>query len=428
MPNVEFIPLSLVDDYDKNSNTHPQAQIENIKALMLYVGWTVPALVRKTGERYGLIAGHGRREAANELQGKPLKMADGTPIPAGCIPVLFADGWSDEQIRAYVIADNQVPRQSVFDESILAEELQALQDGGLDLGMIGFGEGELERLLASMEPEPEYQTDPDDAPAVDEWSTPVSVRGMVWLCGRHRVMCGDSTLDSDIENLVNCAEVDTVVFDPPYENELLYDAIPFFGKYSKLVVFWDFKRFGIAPAKAIQKNWTPQYEFIWDCVQSWYTPNRPLQRHKACGYFSNNPFFDEKKSIIYDNKDRGSARSVSNTRGTYKYTPIEGGKHIASVESIPNTQLTDDGHSHGKPVIWIESIYNGIGASVVLSMFGGGGSDMLACEKNEQTCLTMELEPIYCDAIVKRWQQFTGKAATLEYDGRTFDEIASLCP
>ena len=110
MPNIEFIPLALVDDYDKNSNTHPQAQIENIKALMLYVGWTVPALVRKTGERYGLIAGHGRREAANELQGKPLKMADGTPIPAGCIPVLFADGWTDEQIRAYVIADNQVPR------------------------------------------------------------------------------------------------------------------------------------------------------------------------------------------------------------------------------------------------------------------------------------------------------------------------------
>ena len=157
MPNIEFIPLSLVDDYDKNSNTHPQAQIENIKALMLYVGWTVPALVRKTGERYGLIAGHGRREAANELQGKPLKMADGTPIPAGCIPVLFADGWSDEQIRAYVIADNQVPRQSIFDESILAEELQALQDGGLDLGMIGFDEGELERLLDGVEQLPDIE-------------------------------------------------------------------------------------------------------------------------------------------------------------------------------------------------------------------------------------------------------------------------------
>ena len=148
---IEFIPLELTDDYERNSNTHPRNQIENIKALMLYVGWTVPALVRKTGERYGLIAGHGRRDAASELQGKPLKMADGTPIPAGCIPVLFADGWSDEQIRAYVIADNQVPRQSVFDESILAEELQALQDGGLDLGMIGFGEGELERLLGDVD-------------------------------------------------------------------------------------------------------------------------------------------------------------------------------------------------------------------------------------------------------------------------------------
>lgn len=151
MSKIEFVPLQLVDDYDKNSNTHPQVQIENIKALMLYVGWTVPALVRKTGERYGLIAGHGRRDAASELQGKPLKMADGTPIPAGCIPVLFADGWSDEQIRAYVIADNQVPRQSIFDESILADELRELQEDGLDLGMIGFDDSELERLLGDAE-------------------------------------------------------------------------------------------------------------------------------------------------------------------------------------------------------------------------------------------------------------------------------------
>ena len=75
----------------------------------------------------------------------------GTPIPAGCIPVLFADGWSEEQIRAYVIADNQVPRQSIFDESILAEELRALQDGGLDLGMIGFDDDEVDRLLPKKE-------------------------------------------------------------------------------------------------------------------------------------------------------------------------------------------------------------------------------------------------------------------------------------
>ena len=168
MPNIEFIPLSLVDDYDKNSNKHPPEQINNIKALILYVGWTVPALVRRTGERYGLIAGHGRREAANELQDKPLKMADGTPIPSGCIPVLFADGWTDEQIRAYVIADNQVPRQSIFDEFILSEELRALQEGEFDLGMIGFDDGELERLLGGVSFDEFAPEPPNEFKKVDE--------------------------------------------------------------------------------------------------------------------------------------------------------------------------------------------------------------------------------------------------------------------
>lgn len=426
MSKIEFIPLSLVDDYDKNSNTHPRAQIENIKALMLYVGWTVPALVRKTGERYGLIAGHGRRDAANELQDKPLKMADGTPIPAGCIPVLFADGWTDEQIRAYVIADNQVPRQSIFDESILADELQALQDGGLDLGMIGFDDRELERLLASMEPEPEYQTDPDDTPEVDEQSTPVSVRGMVWLCGNHRVMCGDSTNPEDVRKLRMGVEYNVCVFDPPYDMEhLYYDAMPKFSTGKKLLIMWDFKRFAIAPAAALSFGWPPQYEFIWDCVQSWYTPNRPLARHKAAGLFAEDPYFNTDDSIIIDGKNR-EAKTVKNTRGTYEYTPIDGGKHIASVEAFPNA-AENDSHGHGKPMKWIMAIFNGIGGENYLDLFGGSGTTIIACEQQNRRSHTMEIDEQYVDVIVKRWQQFTGKEAILENDGRTFNEIASLC-
>ena len=425
MPNIEFIPLQLVDDYDKNSNTHPQAQIENIKALMLYVGWTVPALVRKTGERYGLIAGHGRREAASELQGKPLKMADGTPIPAGCIPVLFADGWSEEQIRAYVIADNQVPRQSIFDESILAEELQALQDGGLDLGldlgMIGFDEGELERLLASMEPEQEYQTDPDDAPEVDEESTPVSVRGMVWLCGNHRVMCGDSTSEANVKKLMNGNKADILFTDPPYG----IDFSPQRGTHGKIMndalsgeEFNDFLDLVFSNALSVMKPNT--YAFVWTGWPKIGAFEKALQKcfkiqamhiwvknNFGIGYYSrpkHEPFY-----LCLNGK------------------PVYPSKAPADVWEAKKVHKTI--HSCEKPVGLIIDILDTYHKnSETLDLFGGSGSTLIACEKTSRINYSMELDEKYVDVIVKRWQQFTGKQATLENDGRTFNEIASLCP
>src|SRR5699024_5999383 len=127
----------------------------------------------------------------------------------------------------------------------------------------------------------------------------------------------------------------------------------------KLLVLWDFKRFALAGWSAIQKGWTPQYEFIWDNVQSWYTPNRPLQRHKALGVFGDDPFFDTDKGIIKDRKKR-QAKTVSNTRGESDYVPLDGAKHIATVEQFPNTQQTNE-HAHGKPIEWITAIFNGIG-------------------------------------------------------------------
>ena len=107
--SLEFVPLDLIDDYEANSNTHPPEQIHQLKSMILYVGITSPALVRRVGERYGLIAGHGRHEAVAQLyaEGKTLSMADGTPVPVGTYPVLFAAGLSTEQVRAYVRLDRE---------------------------------------------------------------------------------------------------------------------------------------------------------------------------------------------------------------------------------------------------------------------------------------------------------------------------------
>ena len=174
------------------------------------------------------------------------------------------------------------------------------------------------------------------------------------------------------------------------------------------MIFWDFKRFAIAPHKCLTIGWKPQYEFIWDCCQSWYTPNRPLQRHKSVGYFCDDPKFDTGLGIIVDGKDRGKKRIVSNTRGKCEYTPLDGAVHIRTVEQFPNTQQKDE-HGHGKPVGWISAILLGIGGKYIFDMFLGSGSTIIACEKTDKICYGIEIDPNHCDVIVKRYIDFCKK-------------------
>ena len=151
--NINFIPVSLIDDYKNNSNTHPEIQIDQIESLLGEVGWTMSILVEKKAGRYALIAGHGRKEAAVERfykKGKSLRMADKTAIPFETIPAVLADGWTQEQVRMYVIADNRVAKNSFFDEDVLANEIAALEELGVDIGMLGFDDCELEKLLNRM--------------------------------------------------------------------------------------------------------------------------------------------------------------------------------------------------------------------------------------------------------------------------------------
>ena len=137
---IEFIPIDLIDDYENNSNKHPESQLHQIEALMTEFGWTMPALLIKNGERYGLIAGHGRREVAKRIydDGKTLRMAEGTAIPVNTIPAVFANGWSEAQKVAYVMADNQVARNSDQDLDVIAEEIKRLEEMDFDVELLGF--------------------------------------------------------------------------------------------------------------------------------------------------------------------------------------------------------------------------------------------------------------------------------------------------
>ncbi|AKA60254.1 DNA modification methylase [Verrucomicrobia phage P8625] len=399
---IKSIKTDTLIPYAGNSRTHSAEQVAQIAASIKEFGFNNPVLIDADN---GIIAGHGRLLAAQKLG-----MDE--------VPTICLDHLNDAQRRAYVIADNKLALNAGWDDEALQAELDRLRDEDFDLDLLGFSDEEIDAFIQDMETE--ELTDEDEVPEAPE--QPVTVEGDVWLLGRHRLMCGDSTSIDAVEKLMDGNEWDVCVFDPPYELEHLYsEAMPIAEPGKKLAVMWDFKRFGIAAHKAISAGWNPLYELIWDCVQSWYTPNRPLARHKAMGIFGEDPFFDTEKAIIEDGKNR-QAKTVSNTRGKCEYVPLDGAKHIATVESFPNTAEKDT-HGHGKPIKWIEAIFNGIGGSVYLDLFGGSGSTMIACEKKARECRMMELNPKYCDVIIKRWQDFTGQNATNKATGKTFADI-----
>src|SRR5580700_2626390 len=193
---VERWAIDRLIPYAKNARTHTDAQVAAIAASIKEWGWTTPALV---GEDGGLIAGHARTLAARQLG-------------IGEIPVMVAAGWSEAQKRAYVLADNQLAIiGSGWDPELLRLELGELNLSGFDLSLTGFGELELKDLLAERTG---GLTDPDDAPTAPEH--PVSQTGDLWVLGRHRLLCGDSTVATDVDRVLGGVQPHLMVTDPPY--------------------------------------------------------------------------------------------------------------------------------------------------------------------------------------------------------------------
>lgn len=210
IPQIEFRPLASLVKYHRNSRTHSASQVAKIEALMIEFGWTNVILV----DDMGIVAGHGRSMAAENIykRGEQIRFPNGTPIPIGQVPVIDCTGWTPQQRRAYIIADNRSAMDAGWDEEMLRLELQELEDDGYNLELTAFDEGELAELLADL-PE-ENDKDPDDAPPVPE--EPVSRQGDVWVLGPHRLAVGDSTTQETWDSLMQGELADICVTDPPY--------------------------------------------------------------------------------------------------------------------------------------------------------------------------------------------------------------------
>ena len=371
--------------YARNSRTHSESQVDKIAASIKEFGFLNPIIVDGDG---GIVAGHGRVLAAKKLGMEYL-------------PTIEADHLTDAQRRAYVIADNRLALDAGWDDDLLRVEFDDLRADGFDLELTGFT---LDEISALQIEEVEGLTDEDSVPEVPE--DPVTVEGDVWLLGNHRLMCGDSTSIDAVDKLMAGQKADMVFTDPPYN-------VQFNGRSGKHDVIKnddlgdvEFDRFIDNVCQTI-KAVDPTVYYIW-CNWKFYGALQGRLDYKACIVWAKNVF--------------GLGRGY---RHQHEFCLFNGKvDEVIKNESDLWSMKKDTNYVHPtqKPVeLSVRAFGNHIKLLNVLDLFGGSGSTLIGAEQTGRKAFVMELDPKYCDVIVKRWQEFTGNDATLESDGGTFN-------
>jgi DNA modification methylase len=388
---VERRKVASLVPYARNARTHSSDQVDQIAASIREFGWTIPVLVDEEGT---LIAGHGRVMAAKKLG-------------IGEVPVMVAEGWSEAQRKAYVIADNKLALNAGWDMDLLKVELEELKELNFDIDLTGFGIDELADLLSD---KTEGLTDPDEVP--EPPAEPITVLGDVWLLGNHRLVCGDSTSTDCVDKLLNGSKVDLVHTDPPYGiNEK--------GDRSK--------RGGITQGNKLAdfKDDTVQYAI--DAFNICAAMNIPRQVWWGANYYAHhvpqtNNWFVWDKRVEDKQKDTQSDCELAWVKS--KWSSVRIFRHLWKGLIKDSERGQRRVHPTQKPVAlveWVFDYYKDL--STVLDLFGGSGSTLIAAEKKNIKAFIMELEPTYTDVILKRWQDFTGNKATHAETGKTFDEM-----
>jgi site-specific DNA-methyltransferase (adenine-specific) len=367
--------------------------VAQIAASIKEFGWTNPILVDGSN---GIIAGHGRLLAARKLGFKE-------------VPTIELADLTDTQRKAYIIADNRLALNAGWDNEMLTIELNDLLADGFALEMLGFDPKELNALL---EPEViEGLTDEDAVPNVPE--VPKTKLGDIYQLGNHRLMCGDSCSQAAVEKLTGGAGVDMLLTDPPYN-------VAYEGKTKDSLTiqndsmgddqFRQFLRDAFVTADTVMKKGAVFY--IWHADSEGYNFRGACQ---DAGWKVRQCLIWKKSSMVMGRQDYH-----------WKHEPClygwkDGAGHLWATDRKQTTILEFDRpnrngeHPTMKPVGLFEyqMLNNTKGGDIVLDLFGGSGTTMLAAEKHGRHGYLMELDPKYCDVIVKRWEDFTGKTAVL---------------
>jgi site-specific DNA-methyltransferase (adenine-specific) len=390
---IKEVAVDKLIPYAKNSRTHSVEQVAQIAASIKEFGFRNPILV----DGVGIIAGHGRLMAALKLG-------------LDKVPTIDCSDMTASQKKAYIIADNKLAMNAGWDNQFLTLELKDLEDEGFDLSLTGFDDKELDALLNVIEGT-DGLTDEDDVP-----KTPIEPKtklGDIYILGNHRLMCGDSCSVTDMEKLVNERQVDMWLTDPPYNvayEGKTKDALTIQNDSMDNEGFRQFLRDAYVTADTVMKAGAVFY--IWHADSEGY--NFRGAAHDA-GWKVRQCLIWKKSTMVMGRQDYH-----------WKHEPClygwkEGAGHLWATDRKQTTILEFDKpnrnkeHPTMKPVALFEyqMLNNTKGGDIILDSFGGSGTTMLAAEKNGRIAYLMELDPKYCDVIVKRWEDFTGKKAEL---------------
>jgi DNA modification methylase len=392
--NIEMIGIEKLIPYAKNSRTHSEEQVAQLAGSIKEFGFNNPVLI---GQDDVIIAGHGRVMAARK-------------VGLMEVPCIRLKHLTETQRKAYIIADNRLALNAGWDNELLTIELNDLLADNFALDILGFDADELKNLLDPVKPT-EGLTDEDAVPEVPE--EPKTNPGDIYRLGRHRLMCGDSTSIDALEKLCDGQLVDMWLTDPPYNvayEGKTKDALTIKNDSMEDDQFRQFLRDSYTAADMVMKPGAVFY--IWHADSEGYNFRGAA---KDAGWTVRQCLIWKKSTMVMGRQDYH-----------WKHEPClygwkDGAGHLWAADRKQTTILEFDKPSRNgehptmKPVGLFEyqMLNNTKGGDIVLDSFGGSGTTLIAAEKNGRIARIMELDPKYCDVIVKRWEDFTGLKAEL---------------
>lgn len=363
--------------YSRNAKKHDETQIANVAESIKQFGFVQPVVVDKNGV---IVIGHCRTLAAKKLGMKT-------------VPCVMVDELTDEQVRALRIIDNKT-NESPWDMEMLAEELPDIDLSGLDFD---FG---IDLPEESKEDEDKEIVE-DEAPEVDEDAEPIAKLGDIWQLGRHRLMCGSSLAQDDIDKLLDGAKCELTFTDPPYQLETQGGGI--LKKANSM--------------KQIKQNGVDTFDpsmLILQSETNIYCHNKPLIKQYIELAEANNQPYDlcfYKKLCTVPNYKGHMMTDCEYIAIIGKQDPNKGLPKETYSKCYIGKKDHDNELSYSKPVELCAKYIRLYGKKNILDLFGGSGSTLIACEQLNRTCYMMELDPKYCDVIIKRWENLTGEKA-----------------
>jgi site-specific DNA-methyltransferase (adenine-specific) len=390
---IKIAEISNIKPYENNPRKLSEQAIEKVAMSLKEYGFRQPIVVDKN---MVIVAGHTRYRASKKLGLKQ-------------VPISVIDNLSEEQINAYRIADNRTAEESEWDNELLKMEIKELEAKDFKLDLLGFNDEQLNNILFE---EKQGLTDEDEVPEAPE--EPISKLGDIWKLGNHRVVCGDSTKVDTYEKLCGETKVDLYLTDPPYN-------VSYEGKTKDKLTIQNDKQTDDEFIKFLSKAFVSADSvlkmggafYIWHsdseglnfrlaCIEAKWKLRQTLIWSKNSMVMGRQDYHWQHEPCLYGWKEGSSHSWYSDRKQTT----------IIKYDRPTKSKL----HPTMKPVGLIEYLVKNSSKQedIILDSFLGSGSTLIACEKQSRVCYGIELDPIYCDVIVKRWENFTGKKAEIE--------------